>query len=1612
MKKGAILIACAFVVLGLLLLSKMAISSDDVVVDGLGFFWEYVNPENECNEDIKLYYADLDGDGKSDVILRDGDQIIAIKGPSGEELWRCSGVNLLITGDMNGDGGSDVIVYEGELGTESVWGIQAIDGSNGEFIWNEESSYEDWAMFEGVEDVIPAGDINGDGKADIVVIGKAESDPYNPSLTTCIYAVNGLNGSTIWKIDPLSTDVQVSVTAVLPTDDLNNDGKDDLIIALKASSTELQLHDEVHLIIINSDNPDVPLGEETIEGDLLSLQSGGDLDGDGITDVLLKTKTSFFTDSDTEVQIWAIPLDGLFSFLWERHSEHDLTAIPTGDLDGDGKDDIVLIESCNQDNIEKFDIFTVMGIRGYDGSDLWRKGFFDIYPYAVTNSPPLDVSVFPAGDLDGDGKDDVLINAWLGLRNWGGWFSISGRGAVLAVKGYNGSELWREIDSDPEDYICAFPAGDMDGDGKDDVLLHHICAYSLAKYNTEQLIQKRGVDGKEVASVWLGGSNYITDILTQCDLNGDDTSDVTIAYCANGFFGEPEGTHICALTYNKQVFIFPGVIYNNGPTNVSIYTANIGDWTSISFSNGKESIPGEDIEIGSDGSTITAKFDFTDKEPGLWDLVITLQDGTQYRIPSDLELKNFVKDIIPEYGFQNTTQLVTLHGAGFTDGTTVKLTKDGETDINGQDIQIVDETTLTAKLDLTDTATGLWDLVVTLPSGIESRKKDAFEVVEASGQPFLRQTIDVGYNAQEVGIDVPEGTHNLFVTLQKTTLVTYGNSWEGSMSLIRKGEKIATTSGSHDFILQLIDPEPGAYVIAITGHEGRGILTVRTQLPELPLGEWAVGSIYCSYGSVWYQVDVPSNQDSLYLNGKGMGLWSHFIVYYGRYGASDHWQSPDASDDRQTSIEIPNPKSGTYIVEFMDSAMIWDGNLWMKDQSRDVLIKAGTTFSIAQASSYLPKISSVSPNKCGNAGIVTIKIEGTSLNPEATVSLVRQGLEDIIAENVSGTSDGTNISATFNLTGVDPGNYDLVVTNPDGRNVTAPNPILVTEGGKPKLWAQIIGRDKIRVGKEQEFIIRFGNSGDVDIIFPIFEVAATPDLLLKRTQEDSKYTTGSLVVPGIASSPTPGILPPHSSYSLPIYVKAQEEGSGKLTLSSYPIVENQASQANAAKANAFADTSNEVTGHELMDSITTPLPKPPDINKDLLPINYPSSCDSGCKEKFDQLFMEEFNLVQQSAADKRFYDALSQQQEHLLKWVNWLGREAKGAVSETTIETVLGLAITNVPAAVAYSVTTGVTSAAELVTVKDSLQEVHSQLEWFYFSRKKYEHIDGEIKSKIGDVYDEVQSFNALYKNDGQKENQDEKDVQFVNSSTPEDKYGPTGFDLPDTAINDHAVPPDQNFYYKVDFWNKETASAPACDVFVKDQLDTDFDWNTFRFEEIGFLKWTVKLEPCQYFNVNVDMRPDEDLIVNVEGTFDPKTGEIYWTFRSLDPDTMDTSEDPMAGFLPPITESGNEIGWVCFSVDPEAGLPDGTEISNQAFVKFDVGDFHPAPKEGPFVNTIISFLPGDANGDGSINVQDVVCIINVILDTGTAPGSLDCNGDGNVNVLDVICVINKILGG
>ena len=51
----------------------------------------------------------------------------------------------------------------------------------------------------------------------------------------------------------------------------------------------------------------------------------------------------------------------------------------------------------------------------------------------------------------------------------------------------------------------------------------------------------------------------------------------------------------------------------------------------------------------------------------------------------------------------------------------------------------------------------------------------------------------------------------------------------------------------------------------------------------------------------------------------------------------------------------------------------------------------------------------------------------------------------------------------------------------------------------------------------------------------------------------------------------------------------------------------------------------------------------------------------------------------------------------------------------------------------------------------------------------------------------------------------------------------------------------------------------------------------------------------------------------------------------------------------------------------------------------------------------------GDLNDDGTLNVQDIVLMVNIILNGGWAD-SADLSSDGNIDVLDVIQLINLIL--
>ena len=57
--------------------------------------------------------------------------------------------------------------------------------------------------------------------------------------------------------------------------------------------------------------------------------------------------------------------------------------------------------------------------------------------------------------------------------------------------------------------------------------------------------------------------------------------------------------------------------------------------------------------------------------------------------------------------------------------------------------------------------------------------------------------------------------------------------------------------------------------------------------------------------------------------------------------------------------------------------------------------------------------------------------------------------------------------------------------------------------------------------------------------------------------------------------------------------------------------------------------------------------------------------------------------------------------------------------------------------------------------------------------------------------------------------------------------------------------------------------------------------------------------------------------------------------------------------------------------------------------------------------------LLGDVNADGTINVIDIVSIVNGILSTDTTDLMFcgDYNQDGQLNVIDIVGIVNAILG-
>ena len=169
---------------------------------------------------------DFNGDGKPDLVWQnDATQQVVVwylGGPQGNTLLGTNylaqdyvaGWTVVATGDINGDGKPD-LVWQNDARQVAVWYMGGAQGNT--FLWS------DWLSSTGVTDwrVVGTGDFNGDGRLDLLW-------QHDWTRQAVVWYMGGTNGNIFQSLGWL-TSSDVYGWTLVGTGDFNSDGKPDLV---------------------------------------------------------------------------------------------------------------------------------------------------------------------------------------------------------------------------------------------------------------------------------------------------------------------------------------------------------------------------------------------------------------------------------------------------------------------------------------------------------------------------------------------------------------------------------------------------------------------------------------------------------------------------------------------------------------------------------------------------------------------------------------------------------------------------------------------------------------------------------------------------------------------------------------------------------------------------------------------------------------------------------------------------------------------------------------------------------------------------------------------------------------------------------------------------------------------------------------------------------------------------------------------------------------------------------------------------------------------------------------------------------------------------------------
>ncbi|MCG8648346.1 MAG: hypothetical protein MI861_00850, partial [Pirellulales bacterium] len=173
-----------------------------------------------------------------------------------------------------------------------------------------------------------------------------------------------------------------------------------------------------------------------------------------------------------------------------------------------------------------------------------------------------------------------------------------------------------------------------------------------------------------------------------------------------------------------------------------------------------------------------------------------------------------------------------------------------------------------------------------------------------------------------------------------------------------------------------------------------------------------------------------------------------------------------------------------------------------------------------------------------------------------------------------------------------------------------------------------------------------------------------------------------------------------------------------------------------------------------------------------------------------------------------------------------------------------------------------------------------------------------------------------------------------ISSFDPNDIVGPPGFGEANFITKEAPLP------FTIRFENQADADAPAQEVFITQQLDSDLDLATFELGDVGFGDFFFDVpDGRSFFQDTFDLTDSLGVLVELTAGLDVNTGLASWTFRSLDPITGDLPFDALAGFLPPNVTGPEGEGFVSYTVQTKQSLVTADVIDSEATIVFDLNE-------------------------------------------------------------------------